>query len=134
MSPPMEMSSVDGKIKADRICSNVSVETRGIDFPTNLIVIGTYGIDVFLGINWLDKYQACSNCDKRIMKLVSSSREEIVAELSMNKPVKGDCYQLTIDNMEATSIDIVQVVSEFPNCPAALSGRSGCLSVWSTAP
>jgi hypothetical protein len=35
---------------------NVSVEIRGIEFPANLIVMGTQGIDVILGMNWLDKY------------------------------------------------------------------------------
>jgi hypothetical protein len=29
---------------------------KGIEFPTNMIVMGTQGIDVILGINWLDKY------------------------------------------------------------------------------
>ena len=37
---------------------NISVEIRGIAFPANLIVMGTQGIDVILGMNWLDKYQA----------------------------------------------------------------------------
>jgi hypothetical protein len=32
------------------------VEIRGIEFLANLIVMGTQGIDVILGINWLDKY------------------------------------------------------------------------------
>jgi hypothetical protein len=32
------------------------VEIRGIAFPANLIVMGTQGIDVILGMNWLDKY------------------------------------------------------------------------------
>jgi hypothetical protein len=53
---------------------NVKVEIRGIEFPTNLIVMGTQGIDVILGINWLDKYQAIISCDKRTMKLVVPTR------------------------------------------------------------
>jgi hypothetical protein len=36
---------------------NISVEIRGIEFLANLIVMCTEGIDVILGINWLDKYQ-----------------------------------------------------------------------------
>jgi hypothetical protein len=50
---------------------NVSVEIRGIECPANLIVMGTRGIDVILGINWLDKYQAVISYDKRTVKLVS---------------------------------------------------------------
>jgi hypothetical protein len=60
MTTPIQIDSASGKVQTDRICLNVSVEIRGIDFPANLIVMGTQGIDVILGINWLDKYQALS--------------------------------------------------------------------------
>jgi hypothetical protein len=46
---------------------------KGIEFPTNLIVMGTYELDVILGMNWLRKYRASVNCDKRTMNLVSPS-------------------------------------------------------------
>jgi hypothetical protein len=57
------------------------VEIRGIEFLANLIVMGTQGIDVILGINLLDKYQAVISCDKRTVKLVSPLGEEVVTEL-----------------------------------------------------
>jgi hypothetical protein len=44
---------------------------KGIVFPANLIVMGTQGIDVILGMNWLDKYQAVISCDKRTIKFES---------------------------------------------------------------
>jgi predicted aspartyl protease len=69
MSTPIQIDSVGGRIRADSICLNVSVEIRGIGFPANLIVMGTQGIDVILGMNWLDKYQAIISCDKRTIKL-----------------------------------------------------------------
>jgi hypothetical protein len=53
------------------------VEIRGIVFPANLIVMGTQGIDVILGMNWLDKYQAVISCDKRTIKLMSLLGEEV---------------------------------------------------------
>jgi hypothetical protein len=65
MSTPIQIDSTSGRIRADSICLNVSVEIRGIAFPTNLIVLGTRGIHVILGMNWLDKYQAIISCDKR---------------------------------------------------------------------
>jgi predicted aspartyl protease len=51
MSTPIQIDSVGGRIRADSICLNVSVEIRGIAFPANLIVMGTQGIDVILGMN-----------------------------------------------------------------------------------
>jgi hypothetical protein len=58
MSTPIHIDSAGGTIRVDSICLNVSVEIRGIAFLANLIVMGTQGIDVILGMNWLDKYQA----------------------------------------------------------------------------
>jgi hypothetical protein len=67
------------------------VEIRGIVFPSNLIVMGTQGIDVILGMNWLDKYQAVLNCDKRTTKLMSPLGEEVVTELVPPELKKGSC-------------------------------------------
>ena len=91
------------------------MEIRGIEFPADLIVMSTHGIDVILGMNWLRKYQAGISCDKRTVKLVSPSGEEIVAELIRPEPRKGDCHQITVNNTEANPLETIKVVSEFPN-------------------
>jgi predicted aspartyl protease len=71
MSTHIQIDSADGKVRTDSVCLNLCVEIRGIEFPANLIIMGTQGIDVILGMNWLDKYQAIISCDKRTIKLVS---------------------------------------------------------------
>jgi hypothetical protein len=91
------------------------VEIRGIAFPANLIVMGTQGIDVILGMNWLDKYQAVISCDKRTVKLMSPLGEEVVTELVPPEPKKGSCYQMAIDISEADPLEIIKVVTEFPD-------------------
>jgi hypothetical protein len=53
MIPPLRVNSVGGKVQSDRICLNLRIEIRGIDFPANLVVMGTQGLDVILGMNWL---------------------------------------------------------------------------------
>jgi hypothetical protein len=115
MSTPIQVDSAGGRIRADSICLNVSVEIRGILFPANLIVMGTQGIDVILGMNWLDKYQAIISCDKRIIKLVSPLGEEVVAELVSPKPRKGGCHHMAIDSKEPYSLETIKVGSEFPD-------------------
>jgi hypothetical protein len=114
MSTPIQIDSAGGRIRAHSICLNVSVEIRGIVFPANLIVMGTQGIDVIQGMNWLDKYQAIISCDKRIIKLVSPLGEEVVAELISPEPRKRSCHQMAIDSKEPDSLEIIKVVSEFP--------------------
>jgi hypothetical protein len=89
------------------------VEIRGIAFPANLIVMGTEGIDVILGINWLDKYQAVISCDKITVKLVSPLGEEVVTELVSPEPRKGGCHQMTLDSKEVDPLKTIKVVSEF---------------------
>jgi hypothetical protein len=113
MSTPIQIDSACGRIRADSICLNVSVEIRGIVFPANLIVMGTQGIDVILGMNWLDKYQAVISCDKRTIKLMSPLGEEVVTELVPPEPKKGSCYHMTIDRSEVDPLEIIKVVSEF---------------------
>jgi hypothetical protein len=91
------------------------VEIRGIAFPANLIVMGTQGIDVILGMNWLDKYQVVISFDKRTIKLMSPLGEEVVTELVPPEPRKGSCYQMAIDSKEPNPLKIIKVVSEFPD-------------------
>jgi hypothetical protein len=47
------------------MCLNLRIEIRGIDFLANLVVMGTQGLDVILGMNWLHKNQATVSHDKR---------------------------------------------------------------------
>jgi hypothetical protein len=91
------------------------VEIRGIEFPANLIVMGTQRIDVIQGINWLDKYQEVISCDKRTVKFVSPLGEEVVTKLVSPKPKKGGCHQMAIDSKEADPLEAIKVVSEFPD-------------------
>jgi microsomal dipeptidase-like Zn-dependent dipeptidase len=67
------------------MCPNLRIKIRGIDFPANLVVMGTQGLDVILGMNWLHRNQATVSCDKRIVKLVSPSGKEVVTDLFMPK-------------------------------------------------
>jgi hypothetical protein len=64
MYPPMRVSSVGGRTQTDRFCPSAKVQIRGIEFPTDLIVMGNHDttIDVILGMNWLTKYQANLSC------------------------------------------------------------------------
>jgi hypothetical protein len=125
MSTPIQIDSAGGRIRADSFCLNVRVEIRGIAFPANLIVMGTQGIDVILGMNWLDKYQGIISCDNRTIKLVSPLGEEVVAELVSPEPRKGGCHHMAIDSKEADSLETIKVVSEFLDVfPEDLSGMT----------
>jgi hypothetical protein len=67
-------------------------------------------IDVILGMNWLTKYQAGLSCDKRTVKLVSLSREEVMVELVLSGLRKGSCHRITAHSEEVSPLEALKVV------------------------
>jgi hypothetical protein len=119
---PLRVNSVGGKVQSDRICPNLRIEIRGIDFPANLVVMGTQGLDVILGMNWPHRNQANVNCDKRTVKLVSPSGKEVVTKLCLPE-LEGVCHHLSVDDKESNPIEAIRIVSEFPDVfPEELPG------------
>jgi hypothetical protein len=96
------------------MCSNLRIEIRGIDFPANLVVMGTQGLDIILGMNWLHRNQATISCDKRKVKLVSPLRKEVVTKLVM-PDIEGAYHHMSVDDKEANLLEAIRVVSEFPD-------------------
>jgi hypothetical protein len=75
--------------------------------------MGTQGIDAILGMNWLHKNKATISCDKRTVRLLSPTREEIVTELIMPELEEGAYRQMSIDGKEANPLKAIRVVSKF---------------------
>jgi hypothetical protein len=124
MIPPLRVNSVGGKVQSDEMCPNLRIEIRGIDFPANLVVMGTQGLDVILGMDWLYRNQATVSCDKRTVKLVSPSGKEVVTELYMPE-LEGAYHYLSVDSKEDNLIEDIRIVSEFPDMfPEELPGLS----------
>jgi hypothetical protein len=115
MIPPLRVNSVGEKVQSDRMCPNLRIEIRGIDFPANLVVMGTQGLDIILGMNWLHKNKATVSCDKGTVKLVSPSRKEVVTKMYLPKLEGGACDYLSVDDKEANLIEEIIIVSEFPD-------------------
>jgi hypothetical protein len=117
MYPPMRLSSVGGRTQIDKFCPSARVQIRGIEFPADLIVMGTrdVGIDVILEMNWLTKYQEGLSCGKRTVKLVSLSGEEVLVELVLSEPRKGSCHQIATHSETVNLLEVIKVVSKFPD-------------------
>jgi hypothetical protein len=56
MKHTMLVSSPEGEMRTKHICPAVSFTVRGVDFPSNLILLDCKGIDIILGMDWLSKY------------------------------------------------------------------------------
>jgi hypothetical protein len=70
-------------------------------------------IDIILGMNCLTKYQASLSCDKRTVKLVSLSGEEVLVELVLSGPRKGSCHQVNAHIEEIKPSEAINVISKF---------------------
>jgi hypothetical protein len=42
---------------------------KGVDFPSNLILLDSKGIDIILGMDWLSKYDRGIQCAKKVVRL-----------------------------------------------------------------
>jgi hypothetical protein len=56
MNHTMLVSSPGGKMRTKHICPTVSINIRGVDFSSNLILLDSKGIDIILAMDWLSKY------------------------------------------------------------------------------
>jgi hypothetical protein len=113
MIPPLRVNLVGEKVQSDRMCPNLRIEIRGIDFPANLVVMCTQGLDVILRMNWLHRNQAIVSCDKRTVKVMSPSGKEVVTGLYLPELEEGACYYLSVDDKEANPIEDIRIVLEF---------------------
>jgi hypothetical protein len=75
--------------------------------------MGTQGLDVILGMNWLHRNQATVSCDKRTVKLVSPSGKEVVTKLYLPELEEGAYHHLLVDDKESNPIEAIKIVSEF---------------------
>jgi hypothetical protein len=69
MKYTMLVSSPGGEMRTKHICPAVSISTRGVDFPLNLILLVSKGIDIILGMDGLSKYDGVIQCAKREVRL-----------------------------------------------------------------
>jgi hypothetical protein len=65
----MLVSSPGGEMRTKHICPAVSISITGVDFPSNLILLDSKGIDIILGMDWLSKYDGVIQCARKAVKL-----------------------------------------------------------------
>jgi hypothetical protein len=76
----MVVSSPSGDMPAGQVCPRVHIKIRGVDFIANLIILDSKGIDVILGMDWLSKHKALTDCIKKSVKFTIEDGKELVYE------------------------------------------------------
>jgi hypothetical protein len=73
----MIVSSPRGDMLVRQLCPKVNLKIRGVDFVTNLIVLESKGIVVFLGMDWLSKHKVLIDYAKKSIKLTTLEGKEL---------------------------------------------------------
>jgi hypothetical protein len=77
MKHTMLVSSPGGEMRTKHICPVVSITIRGVDFPSNLILLDSKGIDIIHGMDWLSKYDRVIQCARKTVRLTKKDRATI---------------------------------------------------------
>jgi hypothetical protein len=116
----LHISSPGGDMKATHSCLHVNLKIQGIDFPVNLVVLGSNCIDVILGCDWLKSCDGVIQCANGTIMLTSPQGERI--QVSTDKPTNAKGKTM-INHLEEKPVENIKVVCEYPDVfPEELPG------------
>jgi hypothetical protein len=118
MKHTLLVSSPGGEMRTKHICLAVSITIRGVDFPSNLILLDSKGIDIILGMDWLSKYDRVIQCARKAVKLTKKdgTSVEFVAMVQSDQ-------DSVLNQTKAIALEDIKVVREYPDVfPAELPG------------
>jgi hypothetical protein len=110
MKHTMLVSSPRGERRTKHICPVVSIRIRGVDFPSNLILLDSKDIDIILGMDWLRKYDRVIQFAKRTVRLTKEGGiiVEFVAAAQSNQTSM-------LNRMKVTALEEIRVVQKYPD-------------------
>src|ERR1041385_4135932 len=73
----MLISSPGAEVSASLGCYQISLAIGKHDFPTDLIILKSQGLDVILGMDWLDMYQGVIYYASRSITLRTPTGQKI---------------------------------------------------------
>ena len=118
MRNPMLVQIPGDKAKTNLSCNEVPIDINGKTFHADLVVLGSQGIEVVLGMNWMTKYKGVIDCTKKSIAMTSSDGEEVT--FTATKPSsKVHCHT----GIATPKLEEVPVVCEYPDVfPEELPG------------
>jgi hypothetical protein len=97
---------------------DVPVVIHGVSFRANLIILGTKGLDVVLGMDWMSKYQGHIDCARKSIAVTNSGGVRIEHIATM-----PSCKAYYKKSVSGPTLDQVPVVCEYPDVfPEELPG------------
>jgi hypothetical protein len=83
---------------------------KGVDFPSNLILLDSKGIDIILDMDWLSKYDRVIQCARKAVKLTKKdgTSVEFVAMVQSDPDNK-------LNQTKAIALEDIRVVQDYPD-------------------
>jgi hypothetical protein len=83
---------------------------KGVDFPSNLILLDSKGIDIILDMDWLSKYDRVIQCARKAVKLTKKDETsfEFVAMVQSGPDSK-------LNQTKAIALQDIKVVQYYPD-------------------
>jgi hypothetical protein len=97
-------------VKTKDNCVDVPVDIHGVSFRANLIILGTKGLDVVLGMDWMSKYQGHIDCTRKSIAVTNSDGIRIEHVATM--PFRKAYYKKSVSG---PTLNQVPVVCEYPD-------------------
>jgi hypothetical protein len=81
-----------------------------VDFPLNLILLDSKGIDIILGMDWLGMYDGVIQCAKNVVRL--TTKDGTTVEFVAAAQADQDSM---LSQMKVTTLEEILVVQEYPD-------------------
>jgi hypothetical protein len=100
----MLVSSPRGEMRTKLICPAVSISIRGVDFPLNLILLDSMGIEIILGMDWLSKYDGIIQCTKKVVRLTKKDGTIVEFVAALQADQASMLSQMKVTALEETLV------------------------------
>ena len=107
---PYIIHAPGAQLHAGQCVQGVSLDLGGKVFQTDLIILPNQGIDVILGMNWMEEHRVTLNTSSRIVRINSSTHGLLDIHLSKHELPINAIYHL-----KGKSLAEIPVVSEYPD-------------------
>jgi hypothetical protein len=114
----MLVSSPGGEMRTKHICPAVSISIRGVDFPSNRILLDSKGIDIIQGMDWLSKYDGVIQCARKAVKLTKKDGTSVKFVAMVRSDSDGK-----LNLTKSIALEDIRVVQDYPDVfPEELPG------------
>jgi hypothetical protein len=106
---PYHIDSPGGEIISKHFVDKVPILIEGATFQANLLILDKLGLDIILGMNWLEKHDGVIKCGPRTIDLLHPSGNRV---LSLTK--KEVCLYAMMGT-EATVVENIPMICKYPD-------------------